>query len=184
MILMGRHEGDGTGPMKIVSTGRHADYSIIENADYPAIDNEEVIDGPDHHGWPIMLVVLMVTCVIGLIMIVGGKMVGSSSEEPVDKGPSSTVTETVTEPAVTVTRKIPGPTSVITKTVPSEPSPVPGPTVKIPVPGPTVTKTVTAPAKTKRVTAPAETVTKIIEVPAPAETVTECPAEVVDPLCP
>jgi hypothetical protein len=179
---MGRHEsGDpGSGPLKIhgpdrvriISTGRHADY--------PAID-EDILDGPDRRRWPVPLVVLLVIAVIGLTMIAGSKMVGSDSGEgPADKIPASPTTiyepssESAADPtskaaAPTVTKRVPGPVVTV-------PSPVPGPTVKVPVPGPTVTKTVTAPAetvtKTKEVPAPAKT--KTVTAPAVTETVTIC----------
>ena len=179
---MGKHESDapGTGPMKIVSTGRHSDYPAIEN---------EMLDGPDHHRWPVMLIILAVIAAVGLIMIVGSKMVNSGGEDPVGKktaapvtihGPGSAGTSEATHPpleaaAPKVTKTVTTPAETVIKTVPS---PVPGPTVKVPVPGPTVTKTVTAPAetvtKTKEVPVPAKTVTKTKEVPGPTETVTIC----------
>lgn len=180
---MGRHEGDGTGPLKIISTGRHADYAIGEDVIHGP--GEAGIDGPDRR-WPIPVILLMVIAVIGLIMILGSKMLGSESGDP--EGSSSgtpaavveIVTETVKVPGPAVTKTVPGPETTVT--VQTRPTPVPGPTVK--VPGPTVTKTVTAPPVTRRVTAPAKTVTKTVTAPAETETVIKCPAEVLDPLCP
>lgn len=186
---MGRHEsGDpGSGPLKIISTGRHADYPVlgtgrqIHGPDSAGIIDEDILDGPDRRRWPVPLVVLLVIAVIGLTMIAGSKMVGSGSGEgPADKAPASpmTIYEPSSEPVVdptseaaapTVTKRVPGPVVTV-------PSPVPGPTVKVPVPGPTVTKTVTAPAetvtKTKEVPAPAKT--KTVTAPAVTETVTIC----------
>lgn len=163
---MGRHESDGpgTGPLKVISTGRHADYPAIEN---------EMIDGPDRHRWPVMIIIMAVIAVVGLIMILGSKMIDSGTGDPVPTNRQTTtpvVSPQSAAVAATVTKRVPGPTSVVTKNVPS---PVPGPVVKVPVPGPTVTvtKRVPGPTVTKTVPAPAKTVTKTKEVPAPAKTI-------------
>jgi len=189
---MGKHESDepGTGPMKIRGPGRARIVSTGRHSDYPAIENE-VLDGPDHHRWPIMLIILAVIAAVGLIMIVGSRMVNSGGEDPVGKktvapvtiqGPGSAGASEAAHPpleaaAPKVTKTVTTPAETVIKTVPS---PVPGPTVKIPVPGPTVTKTKGVPGptetvtKTKEVPVPAKTVTKTKEVPGPTETVTIC----------